>query len=288
MHEESRPSDRDEPTGEPQADAPTARPGVIDRLLYQPIVGAPSLLPRSGKNPDFHLPSEALADEIARMLASKVPLQRPVLLLAGWRSPEFGGRVLAARLSELTCGDLDQFWPLAYPMRGDLKRIASMVAVKVHDRWPGEGRETIPIDVVGHSMGGLVARLAASKNRPGTRLLIKRLFTLATPHRGARLATKIAPDPAARDMKPGSALIKRLDEELDDDPFELIPYAHCNDTWVGAKNTAPPGRAPYWTPGTRVFSHFSIHEDRLIQADIARRLRGEPPIAKRATSPPTD
>ncbi|TVS06044.1 MAG: hypothetical protein EA423_06000 [Phycisphaerales bacterium] len=288
MHEESQQPRSPEPPDQPPGDAPSARPGVIDRLLYQPIVGAPSLLPRSGKNPDFHLGSDALADAIAGMLAKKIPLQRPVLLLAGWRSPEFGGRVLASRLAELTCGDLDQFWPLAYPMRGDLKRIASMVAVKVHDRWPGEGRETIPIDVVGHSMGGLVARLAASPNRQGPRLQIKRLFTLATPHRGARLATKIAPDPAARDMKPGSALLKRLDEELEHNPFELIPYAHCHDTWVGAHNTAPPGRDPFWTPGTWVFSHFSIHEDRLIQADIARRLRGEKPIAKKATPPPTD
>lgn len=288
MHAESRPDKPSRPKDTPHADAPTAKPGVIDRLLYQPIVGAPSLLPRSGKNPDFHLDSDALADALAKMFARKVPLLRPVLLLAGWRSPEFGGRVLASRLSELTCGDLDQFWPLAYPMRGDLKRIASMVAVKVHDRWPGEGQETIPIDVVGHSMGGLVARLAALSDRHGPRLRIKRLFTLATPHQGARLATRIAPDAAARDMKPGSALLKKLDEDLETNPFELFPYAHLNDAWVGAKNTAPPGRDPFWTPGTRVFSHFSIHEDRLIQADIARRLRGEKPIATKATPPPID
>ena len=74
----------------------------------------------------------------------------------------------------------------------------------------------------------------------GKRLKVRRIFTLGTPHRGAILADRIALDSAARDLRPGSEFLHRLDEALPHAGYELLCYAHTNDR-------TGPGRAerPY-------------------------------------------
>lgn len=146
-------------------------------------------------------------------------------------------------------------------------------------------------------MGGLVARLAAlapeAREPFGIptelpRLNIARLFTLATPHRGASLAGIVALDAAARDMKPGSPFLRDLDAaEPDPRLYEMVCYARLRDAWVGATNTAPPGTNPIWVPTpARNLAHLTVSRDRRILLDIARRLRGEPPLALEPSPPP--
>jgi hypothetical protein len=45
---------------------------------------------------------------------------------------------------------------------------------------------------------------------------------------------------------------------------------------------------PYWLPGSSTLSHIRGRNDPRIFADIARRLRGEEPIATRPSPPPMD
>jgi triacylglycerol lipase len=64
-----------------------------------------------------------------------------------------------------------------------------------------------PIDLVGHSLGGLVARWYLQEL--GGARHVRRLVTLATPHAGTT-AARIAPVPLARVLRPGSEVLSRL------------------------------------------------------------------------------
>lgn len=71
-------------------------------------------------------------------------------------------------------------------------------------------------------------------------------------------------------------------------PCPDIPYAQLGDEIVGATRSAPPNQVPIWTRGTLLFSHWSITENPLILADLARSLRDEPPLLTPGPPPPRD
>lgn len=232
--------------------------------------------------------------EWARMRSNPVAIERPVLVPSGWRAWNAMPRGIVKALHELTGSPRDQllFLGQAFPTVSTIDEAARRLIRAAASAWPSEDPgTTIELDVVAVSMGGLVARLAAlppdvrepfgiPSDLP--RLNIKRLFTLATPHRGASFARIVALDPAARDMKPGSAFLRNLDSaETTPRSYEMVCYARLRDAWVGAGNTAPTAHDPICVP-TPVHSmaHLLISRDRRILLDIARRLRGEEPLAR--------
>lgn len=220
------------------------------------------------------------------MLANPVGLTRPLIVLSGWRAPVWPARLLARQLGRLA-GSPDRVGALSFATCLSFDAAIARVAPAVDRLWPsGDPKQTVEVDAVGISMGGLIARAAAIPTTGRQRLRIARLFTLGTPHRGARIAPFVPLDGLARDMRPGCDFLRRLDEALADASYELICYARTHDSWVGARNTAPPGREPFWTPGPLLLSHQTISADRLIRTDIARRLRSEPPLAARPSTPP--
>lgn len=247
-------------------------------------------MPRFRDNPDFPAdPAEVRADW-DRMRAQPQALKRPVIVLAGWRAPRLRGRGVATLLRSVTSQRESDFFSVAYPRSGTLRAAARVAMTRIAERWPNGPGE---VDAVGISMGGLVARLAAACPDNGfPRLPIARLFTLATPHQGAKLARYIALDRAARDMRPGSVFLEDLERACLSAEYELFCYAQLRDWWVGASRTAPPGRFPFWTDtrGTaqHVLSHFLINSNFAVLRDIARRLRGEEPVARSASRPPCD
>lgn len=244
-------------------------------------------------NPDYPSSDVDVRSDIRRMKAEPKKLDRPVLVLGGYRAPDWSAWGLGEQLRRLTGAEKGGFATLGYPFRSDFDAISDSAVQLVEERWPSSDPVwTSEVDVVGISMGGLVGRTAAappSPDRPTRkRLRIHRLFTMGTPHRGAKLAEYIAPDPAARSMKPGSPFLARLDEQLSGADYEMICYARLNDTWVGASRSAPPGMEPIWTGGTLFLSHITITQDDRIVADISRRLRGESPLALKGSKPPRD
>lgn len=249
---------------------------------------------RAIENPAFPVTMAEAKDDIARMRANPVSLDRPVVVLAGYRSWPMLAQGVRYKLYGITSGKPADFLAISYMFESDIETIAGIVARKVEERWPSDvPGETTEVDVVGISMGGLVARTASLPlgDLPGgdeprsKRLKIGTLYTMGTPHLGAILAERVAPDRAARAMKPGSEFMTYLNERTGSHDFEIVPYAHLNDTWVGALNAAPPGQQPIWTGGTHVWSHFSITTDDRIMADLSRRLRGEEPIASPSEPP---
>lgn len=224
-------------------------------------------------------------DEMAR---TPTRLERPVLVLAGYRAWPLMANTLRGQLIRLTSGEPRDILAVSYTNRGRFEDALSVARRRIA-AWRLEvARGHGEVDIVGISMGGLVARALASDTFGGPPLNATRVFTLATPHGGARLADRIAPEPAARGMRAGSDLLGSLDAAWSQRGYELTPYAVLNDTWVGATRTTPPGLDPIWTPGSHLLSHFTVSEVPGIMADIARRLRGEPPLAGEACPPPHD
>ncbi|MBX3323014.1 MAG: hypothetical protein KF757_08500 [Phycisphaeraceae bacterium] len=224
---------------------------------------------------------EWLAADVRRMKASPIALQRPILVLAGWRSPRTLAYVLMRRLRSLTGAPPESFAWLSYPYGSDIMPLADRAVLLAKSRLSPNGEQ---VDVVAVSMGGLVARTAALPDREH-RLNIARLFTLGTPHRGARLAEFVRIDAASRCMMPGSEFLAKLDAALEHADFELFPYAATGDWLVGATNTSPPGVDPIWFDGPPLLAHQLITHHMGIIVDIARRLRGEDPIAHASPVP---
>ncbi len=268
------------------APTPTAPRSLLGRLIASHT-----------HNPDVPLTHADAALEFERMRATPISPKRPVLVLAGYHAWQLTVASTARTLRSLVGGESPLYHAIAYPLSSDIESIARYVVREADRRWPNDGHwephRTTEIDVVGVSMGGIVARVAAQLPLIDgqKRLRIARLFTLATPHRGALLADalpRFARDRAASDLRADSPLLARLNAGLPTAKYDLTCYARLNDRWVGSTRAAPPGRDPIWVGGLRVMSHSLITLDARILADIARRLRGEEPLARRASPPPRD
>ncbi len=234
---------------------------------------------------------QAIADSHRMERALVKQLQRPVVVMNGYHGLSTLSDRIARKLAAMTTGKDSDFLAVSFTFDSDFDAMAADVTQRVNDRWPSEvPGETVEVDVVGVSMGGLVARWAAlapdQRSRTGPtpipdtppdarRLRIARLFTLGTPHRGAVMADLITPDSAGRDMAQGSAFLNTLDEHFPDANYELVCYAQLRDNLVGATRCAPAGMIPIWTSGLLVFSHFGLADNPVFLVDIAKRLRGE-------------
>ena len=185
------------------------------------------------------------------------------------------------------------------------------VAQAVDRAFPSDdSNQTVEVDVIGLSMGGLVGRYCAAEfvpagetpssqpspggrgSKSGKRLRIRRLFTTSSPHLGAVRAERLPQLlELQRDMTPGSELYERLERAeasagASGTRYELVPYVRLGDDVVGSANAAPKGRTAWWVtnpPGQ--FAHVGAMTDPRILADVVRRLRGEKPITKEPAAP---
>jgi len=253
-------------------------------------------------NPSFPLTLAAARDAWRAMDAQPRTPPRPVVVIGGILDSPARVQRLAARLRALTADDAVIVGvSVRHAPSFEAALTALHAALRQHLSTP-PGAGAPQVDVVGVSMGGLVARYAAmdparrAALRPAAQpagappaLAIRRLFTLATPHRGARLARLPAPQPRVRDMRAGSRFLRALDADLASQTaagLRLYPYARRGDAVVGSANSAPPGRHPLWVTNQPFqFAHSQIDADERILVDIARRLRGEPPYTSLPAAP---
>jgi triacylglycerol esterase/lipase EstA (alpha/beta hydrolase family) len=129
------------------------------------------------------------------------------------------------------------------------------------------------IDVVGHSLGGLVATYWLKRLDHGRR--IRRVITLGTPHRGtpfALLGVLLfgAISPAVWQMLPGSKLVRELAALPVPERSELVALGSHDDGVVPAKLALP---AP--APRLRALPVSRIrHVDFLWSRDVFDHVRG--------------
>ncbi|MCO4746266.1 MAG: alpha/beta fold hydrolase [Proteobacteria bacterium] len=120
------------------------------------------------------------------------------------------------------------------------------------------------IDIIGHSLGGLVSRFYLQALGGDRR--VSRFVTLGTPHQGTH-ATAYLPTPLVRQMSPGSPFIRYL---------ESLPDPNCLCTSIGVEGDAivlPPqaSQAPFGN-----YHHFDGlgHTAMLLSPQVLRRVQG--------------
>ncbi|MET8951548.1 esterase/lipase family protein [Streptomyces sp. NPDC004393] len=94
------------------------------------------------------------------------------------------------------------------PLTCDIRTAAKLLGRHIEELCERTGHPRV--DVVGHSLGGLIARYYVQ--RLGGDLHVRTLVTLGTPHSGTRVAPLANAHPIVRQMRPGSELIEELRE----------------------------------------------------------------------------
>ncbi|OIJ67418.1 esterase/lipase family protein [Streptomyces mangrovisoli] len=92
------------------------------------------------------------------------------------------------------------------PLTCDIRAAAELLGRHVEDICERTGSRHV--DVVGHSLGGLIARYYVQ--RLGGDLRVRTLVTLGTPHSGTKVAPLANAHPIVRQMRPGSDLVEEL------------------------------------------------------------------------------
>jgi hypothetical protein len=92
------------------------------------------------------------------------------------------------------------------PLTCDIRTAAELLGRHIEEICERTGSSRV--DVVGHSLGGLIARYYVQ--RLGGDLRVRTLVTLGTPHAGTRVAPLANAHPIVRQMRPGSELIEEL------------------------------------------------------------------------------
>ncbi len=93
------------------------------------------------------------------------------------------------------------------PLTDDIREVARQLAIKVEQICEETGYERIHL--IGHSMGGVIARYYVQCMDGDER--VDTCVTLGSPHSGT-LAARLVPHPLARQLRPGSDLIQELAE----------------------------------------------------------------------------
>lgn len=236
-------------------------------------------------NPSFSVDARAARAALGEMRSRVKPFPRPVVVVAGYLDPAMGCASVADILRAMT-PDPSQVVSVPLFSVSSFESCRRRVIEAVEARFPSDDpARTTDVDMIGISMGGLVARDAAIPRDDATPTLsIRRLFTIATPHRGAEMAMLPTLDQRVADMRPGSEFLRHLNESFAPAEYETVAYVILGDAVVGEENTVPPGGVVHWLPNQPFqFAHLQVHRDPRILADVARRLRGESPFA---TDPP--
>jgi pimeloyl-ACP methyl ester carboxylesterase len=92
------------------------------------------------------------------------------------------------------------------PLTDDVRTAATLLAERVEELCDQSGHERI--HVIGHSLGGLIARYYVQCLGGHSR--VHTLVTLGSPH-GGTVAAHLVPHPLVRQLRPGSPIIAELD-----------------------------------------------------------------------------
>ncbi|MFJ9540405.1 esterase/lipase family protein [Streptomyces sp. NPDC101225] len=92
------------------------------------------------------------------------------------------------------------------PLTCDVRTAAELLGRHIEEICERTGSRQV--DIVGHSLGGLIARYYVQ--RLGGDIRVRTLVTLGTPHSGTRVVPLANAHPIVRQMRPGSQLLEEL------------------------------------------------------------------------------
>jgi triacylglycerol esterase/lipase EstA (alpha/beta hydrolase family) len=173
-------------------------------LLYPLGTRTEELRPDGRKRPGGQPPS-ARALFAADPLAARIP----VVLVHGLIDNR---SIFAVMRRSLRRRGFSQVCSWNYsPFSSDVARCAADLGAHIERVCEQTGHERV--HVVGHSLGGLIARYHLQ--RQGGHRRIESLVTLGSPHQGSVLA-HVVPTPLIRQLRPGSPVLHELAEPMPD------------------------------------------------------------------------
>ncbi|NDD31301.1 MAG: alpha/beta fold hydrolase, partial [Proteobacteria bacterium] len=200
------------------------------------------------------------------------PLPRPVIIHPGFMMPAFAldgfRRTIAACATDTQGRVISQACHPVLPIRVQGDRLAAR-AEPLYAL--GDGK----VDVIAHSMGGIVTREAARHLRPRG-LRVARLFCLASPHQGAGFLAPYTPHHQARDLSLRSSYLDELNADPSSHDFEIHTFRLHRDRLISAESAHAVGDRHYdWPPLTRWFStHAQAQWDIRLRAAVIGLLLG--------------
>ncbi|HTL30804.1 MAG TPA: hypothetical protein VL282_16355 [Tepidisphaeraceae bacterium] len=234
-------------------------------------------------NPAFAVTPGDASKMIDQMKREPKRLSRPVLVIGGYNDPGIGCGVVRSQIIDAT-GD-KRVISVSLATCRNFNECRERVIAAVDRAFPtANDKLTTEVDVVGVSMGGLVARYASEADGDKKQLRIARLFTLSSPLRGASAASLPTFNKLQIDMRLGSPFLKQVNATKP--AYPVYPYVRLGDNIVGAQNASPPGENPIWVSNLTLQPphSFSVFDPRII-GDITRRLRAEPPLSNEVRAP---
>ncbi|RDG37731.1 esterase/lipase family protein [Streptomyces corynorhini] len=128
------------------------------------------------------------------------------------------------------------------PLTCDIRTAAELLGRHIEEIRTRTGHQRV--DIVGHSLGGLIARYYVQ--RLGGDARVRTLVTLGTPHAGTTVVPLANVHPVVRQMRPGSAVIEEL----------RLPAPGCRTRFVSFWSDldqlmTPPGTARVEHPDLR-------------------------------------
>jgi pimeloyl-ACP methyl ester carboxylesterase len=167
-------------------------------------------------NDVFGRPSRSRSEPQA-LIADPQVAGTPVILIHGFIHNRSAFLVMSRALAKAGFQRVHTFSYV--PLVNDVPELAAMLAAEVERVTAAAGTERCMI--VGHSMGGLIARYYVQEL--GGDHKVDTVITLGTPHRGT-YGSYLALGPAAVQLRPRSSLMRRLEESARPGNVRWIAY----------------------------------------------------------------
>ncbi|MFB6601204.1 esterase/lipase family protein [Streptomyces noursei] len=213
-------------------------------------------------------PAGTGADGFAARLPTEGRAHPPVLLLHGFVDNR---SVFAPLRRSLHRHGWRHVEALNYsPLTCDLRRAAELLGRHVEEFCARTGHRRV--DVVGHSLGGLVARYYVQ--RCGGDARVRTLVTLGTPHAGTRVAPLMSAHPIVRQMRPDSAVVAELALPAPRCRTRFVAFWSQQDQVMVPAATARIEHPDLWAENVRVIGvgHLALPVDATVAAGIRAAL----------------
>ncbi|THA84776.1 alpha/beta fold hydrolase [Streptomyces sp. A0592] len=215
-------------------------------------------------------PTGVCQEKVAAVPATTRP---PVLLLHGFTDNR---SVFVLLRRALAVGGLRHVEAYNYsPLTLDLRVTARHLARRVEELCERTGQERV--DLVGHSLGGLIGRYYVQRLGGDTR--VRTLVTLGTPHSGTRVAPFMDAHPLVRQMRPDSEVLAELAAPSPGCATRCVAFWSEFDTLM-----APVGSARIEHPDLRVenvqvmgIGHLALPAHPAVITAVGRALDGSAP-----------
>ncbi len=237
--------------------------GIVGEVANFARAGA--MLPLALLGPDLPLLTERMRE--AREPNRETEAERPVLLLHGWFHNRTGFAQMARRLRG--AGRRHVFAIDMPTVTTTVQRMAQILDDKVDHVCALTGAKHV--DMVAHSLGGLIARWWLHHEGGAKRL--KHLVTLGAPHKGTALAAFV-PIGSGKAVNVGSDVVQALD-------VPPPPGVKITSIWSDMDYLILPPENVSWHPRegnlrVRYVGHMSLLYSKRVFDEVWQALGGEP------------